>query len=370
MQRDNYLTKATLFVAMMTVLGIALACGGGNHVPTYAYVEVQQGSGSSVAQFQVSSNGTVQPLNPPTVAAGKYIVGLAVVHGGNSLLALSANGDIAGTSSFLQYPINRDGTLAPIPVLSAGPINATYPFTLTPDGRFAVVPSGNIVSSYSISPSGKLTLVNTVAAGNDPCVVAIDPTGQFVYVANFTDDTISEYKLSSTGALIPNGTISSAPTSVYFLQFSPEGFLYSSGCCQLQAVTEYSVDAGTGNLIQLNTFRSGSGQSSEPWSFGFDPTGSYAYSANTASTIPGYTISSFLVNSQTGSLTGNGSDTPGAGDYEVAVDPSGKVVLAVSRSTISQFKVSASGTLVANGTTSLPGTLPDQTAGVVAFAQK
>jgi hypothetical protein len=54
---------------------------------------------------------------------------------------------------------------------------------------------------------------------------------------------------------------------------------------------------------------------------------------------------------------------------EIAVDPLGRFVFALAQDTVYQFKVSSSGTLVPNGTASLPGNVPEQTAGAIMFVQ-
>jgi len=366
MEHHRPLSTLAASVAAAMALLASSGCGGKPESPnTYAYVAVfeTQTVAGSVAQFQVMSNGWLQPLNPATVPAGK-IVGLSVSPTGNNLVALSYN-------AFLNFSINGDGTLGSNPVTSPQPALAAYPFTLTPDGRFAIVPNGNGVSSYGVDASGMMVPISAAAAGNNPCTAAVDPSGQFVYVSNFADHTISAYRISPSGALTPNGIAATTFDEVYLLGFSPEGFLYSSGCCQSQSVTEYSVDPATGALTQLGVFSSASSQSSDPWAFAFDPAGTHAFVANTDTTLSGYTISAFTVDSVTGAMTRNGADTSTVGGLQIAVDPSGRFAFAISQTgTMWQFKISSSGTLVPNGTTTLPGNVAEATNGAIAFSQR
>jgi 6-phosphogluconolactonase (cycloisomerase 2 family) len=59
------------------------------------------------------------------------------------------------------------------------------------------------VTTYSITPaSGALTLVSSTTAGLLPAGMAIDPSGQFLYAANFNSNTVSAYTVSATGALV------------------------------------------------------------------------------------------------------------------------------------------------------------------------
>jgi 6-phosphogluconolactonase len=369
MKSHRPLSSLAASVAATVALLASAGCGGGKpeSPKTYAYVAVfdPQTVASSVAQFQVRSDGLLQPLNPATVPAGDVIVGLSVSPAGNDLIAL-------GYNAFLNFSINGEGKLAENPVISPPPALAAYPFTFTPDGRFLIVPGSlDGVSSYGVDASGTMTLISTAAAGENPCNAAVDPSGHFAYVSSFGDHTISAYKISPSGALTPMGTAATTFDEVYLLGFSPEGFLYSSGCCQSQSVTEYSVDPATGALTQLGIFSSASNQSSAPWAFAFNPTGTYAYVGNTDATLAGYTISSFTVDSVTGAMTRNGADTPTVGALVVAVDPSGRFLFALSQSgTIWQFKIGSTGTLVPNGTATLPGNVRVATSGAITFVQR
>ena len=339
---------------------------------TYTYIltsqQVDQPWISSVAQFQVADDGVLKPLSPPIVPLGNGAISITASPDGRYFYALEDTlSQGAYILTFLRFSINNDGTLAPNPVTSPGP-SGGYPFTLSPDGKFAFVPWGNTITSYSISTSGHFTLASTVPAGNNACTVAIDPTGQFAFVGNFLDQTISEYRIGADGTLTPISTISSAPTWVYLLRFSPDGYLYSAGSGGV-ALTQYSVDASTGALTELNHFAAG--PNDEPFSFVFDPAGSYAYAANAGP--GGYTVSSFIANSVTGSLRQNGPDVPsalaGLHTDEIAIDPAGHFVFWLQDSRVSQFRISGSGTLVQNGETSMV-VGNGETSGAIAFVQR
>jgi 6-phosphogluconolactonase (cycloisomerase 2 family) len=131
---------------------------------TYAYFVVEGPHVSpSIAQFRVTTGGTLTPLSPPTIAVSNTIVSFTASPDGNYLYMLE-EGSTVGT--FLRFSINNDGTLAANPVTSAGP-SVAYPFTLSSDGRFAFVPFGNSVATYSINSSGQFNSTSTVLAGSD-----------------------------------------------------------------------------------------------------------------------------------------------------------------------------------------------------------
>jgi 6-phosphogluconolactonase (cycloisomerase 2 family) len=267
------MTKVCRMAVLAALLSSVAWCG--NSAPlthnTYAYFSVTDQTGASfIAQFRVTSNGKLQPLKPPKVAAGNNLISLTVSPDGKYVFALD-NG-LGAADTFLRFSVNSNGTLASNPVTSAGPVGFAYPLTLTPNGKFAMVALGNTVLSYSISASGEFTMVSAITAGNNACTVAIDPTGQFAYVGNFQDKTISEYRIASNGDLTSIGLVSTAPNEMYTLGFAPEGFLYSAGCCQLEGMTEYSVESSLGTITNSIPLPFGH----LPWSFDFNPTGTYA----------------------------------------------------------------------------------------------
>jgi DNA-binding beta-propeller fold protein YncE len=67
----------------------------------------------------------------------------------------------------------------------------------------------NTVSEYAIGTGGVLSVIGTVATGNNPWFISIDPTGSDVYVVNFSDSTVSEFNIGAGGAL---GAIGTVPT--------------------------------------------------------------------------------------------------------------------------------------------------------------
>jgi 6-phosphogluconolactonase (cycloisomerase 2 family) len=59
------------------------------------------------------------------------------------------------------------------------------------------------VSQYTIDAGGALSAMSpaTVATGSRPFSVAVDPTGRYAYVANYTGHTVSQYTIRAGGAL-------------------------------------------------------------------------------------------------------------------------------------------------------------------------
>ena len=64
---------------------------------------------------------------------------------------------------------------------------------------------GNSISAYRIDSSGALTPISgsPFPAGRVPIQAALDPTARFLYVANRGSSDISAYSIGSNGSLTP-----------------------------------------------------------------------------------------------------------------------------------------------------------------------
>ena len=65
------------------------------------------------------------------------------------------------------------------------------------------------VSQYTVGASGSLTSMvnpNGRDRGRTPPAVTVDPSGQYVYVANVNDDTVSQYTVGADGSLTSMAT--------------------------------------------------------------------------------------------------------------------------------------------------------------------
>ena len=101
---------------------------------------------------------------------------------------------------------------------------STAEILLHPSGRFLynsnrgqpdmVTPEGDAIVTFAIDPdSGELTLVGHMVEGiGVPWSFAFDASGEWLYAANYDDDTITQYAIDQeTGALTPTGEATSVP---------------------------------------------------------------------------------------------------------------------------------------------------------------
>ena len=119
----------------------------------------------------------------------------------------------AGAGSISAYSIDRQtGALLPVPGSPFSDPGGPWSIAVDPKGRFAYVANvaNDTISAYAIDgKTGALTAVpgspfpqDPTLSGERPVSLAIDPSGMFVFVANYYFQTVRAYRIDqNTGAL-------------------------------------------------------------------------------------------------------------------------------------------------------------------------
>jgi 6-phosphogluconolactonase (cycloisomerase 2 family) len=191
-------------------------------------------------------------LSPFTDEAGPW--SLAVDPSGRFLCVTSINAN--QLNSFSIDPVSGNLT-----TIGGAPPTGTSPelVEVDPSGRFAYVASlDGHVSAYTISATGSLTQVagSPFLAGADTISVAVDPSGRFVYAANRGNGSFASFNVSAytvdpnTGALTE---IAGSPFPAGFEPISvavdPSGnFVYVANEGD-NDVSAYTIDQASGALI-------------------------------------------------------------------------------------------------------------------------
>ncbi len=172
--------------------------------------------------------------------------------------------------------------------------------------------SSNSVSLHDANGgTGSLSAVQTAApAGIAPVSVAVDPSGKFLYVANFLSFDISEYTIdpgNGTLTLIRAPISTGAGKSPLFVGVHPSGrFAYVATLLNNPTsgeVTPYSIDATTGALTALSD---GVFAGREPSSIAIAPSGRFAYVADFGTDV----VWTFAIDPATGALTNANPNQP------------------------------------------------------------
>ena len=246
----------------------------------------------------------------------------AVDPSGAFLVVANYNG-----ANFTVLPINADGSLEP--VISefvqegSGPNEArqdmSHPHAVVFD------PAGNFIAAADLgtdetlifaldSSSGTLTKVSSAssAPGAGPRHVIFNDSGTLLYVVNELDATINVYAYDAATGMIGEvlQTVSTVPDpfegtkSTAEILIHPSGFfLYNSNRGQPDMVTPegdaivgWAIDPDTGLLTLVGHTMD---EVEVPWSFAFDASGNWLFSAN----YGGSSVTSFAIDQATGVLT-------------------------------------------------------------------
>ncbi|GLB47838.1 3-carboxymuconate cyclase [Neptunitalea sp. Y10] len=142
----------------------------------------------------------------------------------NSAYAYLAN-ELSGSVTAFKY---ANGVLMPIQQIFAYSKElqgyATADLHVSPDGKFLYVSNRkeeeNTLAIFAIDETGKLNLVgHSSTLGDRPRNFTIDPTGNFLLVANLKSKNIIVFKRNlETGELTPTGTVINIPTNPSCLQ--------------------------------------------------------------------------------------------------------------------------------------------------------
>jgi 6-phosphogluconolactonase (cycloisomerase 2 family) len=91
------------------------------------------------------------------------------------------------------------------------------------------------------------------AAGTSPAGIAVDPSGKFLFVANFASSNISVFTIdAATG--IPTQVVKSpftAGTDPLFVSVDPSGTLVFAGNQTSKNISSYTLNTTTGELTAV-----------------------------------------------------------------------------------------------------------------------
>jgi 6-phosphogluconolactonase len=323
-----------LGAALTLLLGLPFAFANrafANPTPKFAYLANEQGGNVSAYTID-SSTGALRAVRGSPFATGPNPASVTVDPSGR--FAYVAN---AGDETVSACRINS--STGALRAVAGSPFAAgIYPNSVTvdPSGRFAYVANfgDDTVSAYTINNStGALRAVtgSPFAAGSGPNSVTVDPSGRFAYATNYYGNNVSAYTINnSTGALSAvAGSPFAADEGSVSVTMDPSGrFAYvaneygtGSGA---GSVSAYTINSSTGALraVAGSPFAAGT----QPRSVTVDPTGQFAYVANSNNAVGNGDISAYTINNSTGALRAVAGSPFAAGHdpWSVAVDPSSR----------------------------------------------
>ncbi len=366
-------TVAANFAAGVNPVSIAIDPAG-----RFVYVanvdSINQGA-SYISAYTITSTGALKSAGVAASGVNPHFV--AVDPTGKFVYAANETSDDVSA-----YKINpTTGALTQISCGTAGTAGCTglgtttnftagvYPFCIAFDlaGKFAFVGNSNsgTISTYSINAStGALSHIGQDVVTSYPESIIVDPTGKFAYTAS-SMGFASAFAIDANGGLTSLGTAASGSSMSIALVNGTAPVAYTPKFAYVannnsNDISAYTIDPKSGGLTQVpcgttvstpcgTTIAANFAAGAYPSSISVDPSGKFAYVANTGDGVSAYTI-----NASTGALKqvvcGSGCDatTPanfaaGLGPRSLIIDPSGKYayVANMASGTVSAYTVNA-----------------------------
>lgn len=171
------------------------------------------GGTNNISGFKLMSNGMLQSIpnsTRPLSAATTGPAQVSFVNGGKVLVVTEK-----ATNKIITYTVNEagiPGMMHSITSSSATP----FGFAVGKQGNVFVseavggAPGASVLSSYSISNDGTITLINgSVGAGQSAaCWVVVTNNGKYAYTTNTASNNISTFGVNNSGAITVSQAIS------------------------------------------------------------------------------------------------------------------------------------------------------------------
>ena len=230
--------------------------------PAGAYLYVMNAGSNNISIFSIDSStgGLTQVPNSP-VSIGLTPLNMQITPNGNLLYVTAVGTNITG--EIVGYSLNA-GQLTEIGVTQSDGLN---PAGLVIDPKGAYLYAGNnaasssSISIFSIGSSGALTQVQgsplNDSGYSSPIWMTFDPVGQYLYVANEASNNVTAYSISSTTGL-PSALTTTITTNAFatesnpsFIALDPTGnYLFVGNQLAPAGIQVFTVSTGTLTVIK------------------------------------------------------------------------------------------------------------------------
>jgi len=253
----------------------------------YLYVANPGQNENDISQFNIASNGTLtEPNARISVAPNASQPKLLVMDPAGSYLYVMN----IGSNNISVFSI--DSSSGVLTQVANSPVSVLAPvlnMQLTPSGNFLFVSAAGgstngLIAAFSVN-AGTLSPVGTTATdGTNPYGLAIDPSGTYLYVANFgPSNSISVFTIGTSGSLAPvqGSPIADGYTDPFAMIFDPSGkYLYVANQGS-NNVAAYTIDStGLPAALTSSTTTNAFGTEANPSFLVADPGGKYLFVGN------------------------------------------------------------------------------------------
>jgi len=274
-------------------------------------------------------------VQPARAAKGEYIAYVGTYTRPNKSKGIYAWRFQSATGKLT--PIGLVGETASPSFLAVHP-NQKFLYAVNEISNYEGKKAGSVSAFAMDTKTGQLKLLNTVSSrGDGPCHLVVDPSGKWLYVANYGGGSVAEYPVHADGSLGESSAfVQHTGSSVnrgrqsgphgHSTVLSPDGKSVFVADLGLDQILSYKVGGLTPNDPPFIKIAPGAG----PRHLAFTPNGKFAYvmTEMTASVVAFKHAGGKFEELQTLPTT---EMTPGVSGAEIAVHPSGKFVYSSTR---------------------------------------
>jgi 6-phosphogluconolactonase len=180
----------------------------------YLYIGSNDSPSGTIEAYSITA-GTLAPISGTLATSvfpdGNVPTGVAIDSTDSFLYAANVNDGTVAGFSILVSPATPPGGLSATTGSPFGTLTAPFGVATHPSAAFVYVTdfSGNTVTEFT-SLLGVLTQGVSYPVGHSPEGIAIDPTGTYLYVSNSADGTVSAFVISPT-----DGTLTAVTNSPF-----------------------------------------------------------------------------------------------------------------------------------------------------------
>jgi 6-phosphogluconolactonase len=249
----------------------------------------------------------------------------------------------------------------PSPSFLTASANGRFVFAVNELQSFGGAASGSVTSFAADPVTAKLTEISVQPShGAGPCHLALDRTGRYLAVANYSGGNFALFLVGADGRLLPAarvvagdraepGATPPARPLGHMVGFDAHNRFLVAADKGLDRLLVYRFDASNGGLTPNQPPSAALPSGSGPRHFAFHPNGTWLFAINEQAA----TITTFSWDQESGRLTASGSvptrpaEVTTGSTAEIAVHPSGRFVYGSNRGhdSIAVFGVGNGGAL-------------------------
>ena len=287
------------------------------------FVVVANEGNATVSSYTIGANGALSPAAGAPFPVGQQPRGVAITPRGNRVYTANfMSGDISAyqvdANTGVFTPLSGPSFPSPYPL----PAGSTLPTNLSVDpfgeALFVLDPGTSSVLSFKLwdgQSVGGIAQQNTGevisppkvgAIGNGANTLTIGPSGEFLYVPNSTDNSISVLRIGPSGSYATPSALTPVTGSPFttgtgmapmHVAVDPTGrFVYSANCGN-DTISAFRSDAETGALTQISGSPFATGRC--PFALAMDPAGTFLLVTNSRDN----TLGRFNIDATSGALT-------------------------------------------------------------------